>query len=106
MNIDEAMKIRRCIRALSTGGKTLDELVNAVGLDDGETQDGFYAFVLMLVVANLVSSESGRYVLSDAFIGAAAYRFAEVYGGKRVYIRPLRAVEPGEILGAICGGDK
>ena len=103
MKIDEAMKIQRCITALSTGGKTLEELVNVVGLDEGETQDGFYAFVLMLAIANLVGLKGDRYVLSGVFLDAAAYQLAEAYGGKTLYVKKLNPVTPGEILSAICG---
>ena len=106
MNINDAMKMRRCIKELASGGKTLDELVAAVGLEEGETKDRFEAFVLMLVVANLVGSEGQRYVLSEVFLEVATARFQEVYGGRTVYIKMRPDVAQGKILSELCGGAK
>lgn len=90
MHINEAMRIRRCIKELASGGKTLDELAAAVGLYEVETKDGFEAFVLMLVVANLVDYKGERYVLSEAFLNVAKACFVEVYGGKTVYVKQAK----------------
>lgn len=106
MDINDAMKMRRCIKELASGGKTLDELAAAVGLEEGETKDRFESFVLTLVIAELVGFEGQRYVLSDAFLAVATARFQEVYGGKTVYVKACADAHPGDVLNAFFGGVK